>query len=952
VIQGNGSSKFSSCEEKAGFGVKYCVAPKTRLTTVPSLLLTLWHSILFQMGVQKASRQRIGAGALLFLVVGALAVALFARQTPWHDAVGQASYDWLHRLAGEKPLANSSVVIVYLDLASYKSRGLDPLKPWPRELHSQLLHRLTAEGARAVVFDIVFSGASANSTADEALASAIRENARVILASECEYDASHATSDWQVGARSHSITPPFQAFANGAASIGMAIQTVDDDYTVRRYIAGFSESEPTLTWAAAFWLRLPMTQQTEAMQRANKNWIRYYGPPLSIPHVSYNEALDPTGVPTNFFRDKIVFVGARPWVEQFHERQDEFRSPFRSWANKELFTPGVEVHATELLDLLQSDCLLRLEARSELGWLLVCAALFGGGLVWFRPLPATCIALLGVCSVPFVSSLAFSRGVWFPWLLISAVEIPAAWAGSILFNSIEWYVVRKRLEAAKRIADAKIREQAALIEKAHDAILVQGLDGSILYANPSAERLYGWSATELQSQGNASEIFLPDVEISKAAREAVSKQGEWNGEVRQQTRDGRIVTVANHWTLIRDEDGAPKAFLIIGIDVTEQKQLEAQLLRTQRMNMIGTIAGGMAHDLNNALAPILMGVQLLRRKAGDSETRNLLQLMEASTHRGADMVRQVLLFARGRSGGFERLELSPLIQELEKMVRETFPKNIAVDSFLPADLWPVEGNPTQLHQILLNLCVNARDAMPNGGKLSFAADHGQVSASEAATIPGARTGEFVSILVSDTGTGMPAEMRARIFEPFFTTKEEGRGTGIGLSTVMRLVKAHQGFLRVESEPGQGTTFEIFLPRGRDSKPFSKEAPLELAPGNGETILVADDEQAIRDLLATELTSSGYRVLSAANGAEAVALFREHANQVRLFITDGAMPVLDGCGAIAAMRNIKPDLPVILTSGNAEKNDTLRICVVNKPFSLEDILASIQQEMVNQRSAHS
>jgi len=920
---------------------------RERLETVPNLLPTRMSAL--QMSTEKAHRQRIRAGLLLFLVVAALSVVLSALRG---DVLRHASYDLLHRLAGEAPLADSPVVIVYLDLASYKSRDLDPLKPWPRELHAQLLHRLTVDGARAVVFDIVFSGASSNSAADGALASAIRENSRVILASECNYDARHATSDTQVRTRIHSVTPPFDMFARGAASVGMALQRVDEDYTVRRYIAGFPESEPTLTWATAKVLGLPLLRQPDAMQRANENWLRYYGSPLSIPHVSYSEALDPAGVPKDFFRDKMVFIGARPWAEQFHERKDEFRSPFHSWANKELFTPGVEVHATEMLNLLRGDFLHRLDAQSELLWLLLCAALFGGGLVWFRPVAATCIALGGAGLSLAVASAAFSRGILFPWLLISSVEIPAAWAGSVLFNSIEWYAARKRLEAAKRIADAKIREQAALIEKAHDAILVENLDGGILYANRSAERLYGWSATELQREGRASEIFSPDVETSKAARNAVSKHGEWNGELRQQTRDGRIVTVASRWTLIRDESGAPKALLIISTDITEQKQLEAQLLRTQRMNMIGTLAGGMAHDLNNALAPILMGVQLLRRKAGDSEARNLLQLMETSTHRGADMVRQVLLFARGRGGEFEKLEVGPLVQELEKMVRETFPKNITIDSFLPADLWPVLGNPTQLHQILLNLCVNARDAMPNGGKLSFVVDNVEVSADESAKIPGARAGEFVSVLVSDTGTGIPPEVRARIFEPFFTTKEEGQGTGIGLSTVMRLVKAHEGFLRVESESGEGTTFEIFLPRAREIQRLSQEAPAQLARGNGEMILVADDEQSIRELLATELTSSGYRVLSAANGAEAVALFREHANDVRLFITDGAMPVLDGQGAIAALRKLKPDLPVILTSGDAERNDTLKISVVSKPFSLEDILASIQQEMVSRGSTHS
>jgi CheY-like chemotaxis protein len=241
--------------------------------------------------------------------------------------------------------------------------------------------------------------------------------------------------------------------------------------------------------------------------------------------------------------------------------------------------------------------------------------------------------------------------------------------------------------------------------------------------------------------------------------------------------------------------------------------------------------------------------------------------------------------------------------------------------------------------------------MPNGGKLAFVADNVELRAEEAAAIPDGRAGQFVSILVSDTGTGMPPEVRAKIFEPFFTTKGEGKGTGIGLATVLRLVKSHHGFLRVESEPGQGTAFEIFLPRAAAVEPIIQQAPAPLSRGNGEMILVADDEQAIRELLTAELTSAGYRVLAAANGAEAVALFREHPSEVRLFITDGAMPVLNGHDVIAALRKISPDLPVILTSGDAEAAANSKISVVNKPFSLDDILASIQQ-ILNKQSSRS
>ena len=903
-----------------------------------------WNTLLFEMGIQKANRERVVVGILLFLVTACLGLGLLNRKTPWSDGLAQTSYDSLHYISGETSLQNSPVVIVYLDLPSYKLAGLDPLKPWPRALHAQLLRRLTEEHARAVVFDIVFSDKGPSADDDDALAKAIQENGHVLLSSELNSDASHATSDEQIRARLHEIIPPLAEFAHGAAAVGFAAQQIDDDYTLRRYLAGFSESEFSLTWAAAKSLHLPITETPEALRKSNQTWIRYYGMPLSIPHVSYSEALAPDGVPKDFFRDKIVFVGARPWIEQFHERQDEFRSPYHGWSRMELFMPGVEVHATEMLNLVRGDLLNRFDRRSESFCLLLFAALFGFGLVWFRPVPATFAALVGSVAFFGLSLFGFSKSTFFPWLLVSAVEIPAAWTGSVLFNSIEWYRARRHFEAAKRITAAKIREQAALIEKAHDAILVQSLEGRILYANPSAERLYGWSSDELQRGGAMNKLFLPSADDVANARASVLQTTEWNGELHQQTRSGQTVIVASRWTLIRDDSGKPSALLMISSDITEKKQLEAQFLRTQRMNTIGTLAGGMAHDLNNALAPILMGVQLLRRKDNDLESRNLLQLMETSTYRGADMVRQVLLFARGHEGEFERLELQPLFKELEKMVRETFPKDIKVDSFLPKDLWSVQGNPTQIHQILLNLCVNARDAMLKGGQLSFAADNVALTADEASVIPEGRAGEFVSLLVSDTGTGMPPEIRARIFDAFFTTKGEGRGTGIGLSTVLRLVKAHHGFLRVESEPGQGTAFEIFLPRATNASPSTQKLPVAAARGNGETILIAEDEQAIRELLATELSTAGYRVLSAADGAEALALLSEHRDDIKLFITDGAMPVLDGLSAIVILRKTHPTLPVILTSGEVENLNDPRTAVVHKPFSLEDILASIQQNI--------
>ena len=896
-----------------------------------------------QMAFPLATRPRRFAALLLAAGVALLGLAL-------KDNFLSASYDSLHSLAAlhQKPFEDPRVVIVYLDLASFLQAHQDPAGRWPRSLHAQLLQRLTAAGARAVVFDILFDTPGEIPSADAALAEALRQNGRVILAAEHNNKNSHETAGDQPWTRATMLRLPAEPFALAAAGWGVASLWVDDDFVVRRHLPALgADRTPSLSLATARFLGVT----NESSERGL--WLRYYGPALTLPHVSYSEALEPDALPAGFFRDKIVFIGARP-VEGFMDaRRDEFRSPFHAWRHKEFFMPGVETHATQLLNLLRSDALHRASAAGENLILLAVALLFGGGLLWLRPLPATLVALAGMALTPAIALAGFAEGVWFPWLIVSAVQIPAALFGSWLYQFQDWFFTRRKLEAAQRIADAKIREQAALLDKAHDAILVRDLAGRITYANPSAERLYGWTLAELQRENGHSENFSADPTGTTKARATALADGEWNGELRQQTKSGQLVIVASRWTLIRDEAGQPRELLLINSDITEQKNLEQQFLRTQRMNTIGTLAGGMAHDLNNALAPILMGTQLLRRKAVDEDSRSLLGMMETSTHRGADMVRQVLLFARGRGGDFERLELGALLKELEKLIRETFPKNITVEAFVPGDLWPVRGNPTQLHQILLNLCVNARDAMPDGGKLSLVADNVELTAGELAQFsanspdPGPQTpdAKFVSLIVSDTGGGMSPEVRAKLFEPFFSTKGEGHGTGIGLSTVLRLVKSHGGFVRVESEPGQGSSFEVFLPRATEYAAIVTAAPLaELPRGHGETLLVAEDEKAIRELIVSELTAFGYRVLAAANGAEAVALFHQHADAVRLFITDQSMPGMDGTQAMAELRRLRPELPVILTGGEATADSTTGVMLVSKPFPLEELLTAIQRSL--------
>lgn len=897
------------------------------------------------------------------LTLGAFVALLgFALARPgWRlgDLFQHQSYDSLHTLATPDQAfpatAGQSVAIVYLDLNSFLTEHVDALQPWPRELHARLVRRLTAAGARAIVFDIVFGGPGPDPAADRAFAEAIRESGRVILAGEASAAAGSMTEADQPSLRLIGVEAPVEQLATNAAAWGAANHVVEDDFVIRRNFAGFtSQRLPSLAWATAEWLGVPGTTAPGATAEGNRRWLRYYGPALSLPHLSYSQALGEDGSDPGFFRDKVVFVGARPMTGLFHQRQDEFRSPFHSWRNRHQFHPGVEIHATSLLNLMENASLRRTPVGVEAALVSAVAVLFGAGLLWLRPLPATAAALLGCgCSLGFAIA-GFRQGTWFPWLVPALAQIPAALFGSWLFQFGDWYTTRRRLEAARIADEARIREQAALIDKATDAISVRDLEGRFVYANPAAALLHALKGTGAMPATPAPALTTP--ESLRTARKAALQKGEWQGEVRLHRSDGRELVLESRWTLIRDITGQPASLLVIDTDVTERRQLEAEAHRLQRTEAIGSLASGMAHDLNNALAPVLMGTQLLRREAATDEARRILQLMESSTRRGADMVRQVVLFARGRPGEAERLDLRVLVSDMERLARDTFPKSIAVATHLASDLWPVRGNPTEIHQVLLNLCVNARDAMPAGGTLDLVLDNVQVDEATAQNQPGARPGDFVSLLVSDSGTGIPAEVLPRIFEPFFTTKPTGAGTGLGLSTTARIIRAHGGFLQVSSPPGEGTTFEVFLPRwtsADDTPTHETEEPLPM--GQGQRVLIADDDQAVRELLRRALEDHGYTVHAASTGNEAIEAFRASGTRFDLVLCDCDMPGLSGPRTLAALRELAPNVPCLLMTGQGEgpepgatSPDNATPSHLPKPFPLPLLLRRVHEAITRAR----
>jgi signal transduction histidine kinase/CheY-like chemotaxis protein len=449
---------------------------------------------------------------------------------------------------------------------------------------------------------------------------------------------------------------------------------------------------------------------------------------------------------------------------------------------------------------------------------------------------------------------------------------------------------------------------------------------------------------------NATELLFKDRSRQfDAARQAIIQNGEWKGEMHQVRRDGNEIIVESRWTLVRDEQGKPKSILVINTDVTEKKRMESQFLRAQRMESIGTLAGGIAHDLNNVLSPIVMAIDMLQLRVTDENSKKWFEVLRANADRGASMVRQVLSFARGVEG--ERVALQPkhLIKEIVKILRETLPKSIEINFQVPNDLWIISADATQMHQVMMNLCVNARDAMPEGGSISIKAGNVFLDENYARMHLEAKAGRFVVITVTDTGPGMMPEVQSRIFEPFFTTKEMTKGTGLGLSTALTIVKSHGGFINVYSELHKGSQFSVYLPALETPGTVdSAAAQTDLPLGHGELILVVDDEESIREITRGTLETFGYNVLTASDGTEALALYADKKNEIAVVLTDMVMPFMDGPATIRALQRMNPQVRIIAASGlgtglHAGEGTLEGVSVfLNKPYTAEKLLKTLAE----------
>jgi two-component system, cell cycle sensor histidine kinase and response regulator CckA len=481
-------------------------------------------------------------------------------------------------------------------------------------------------------------------------------------------------------------------------------------------------------------------------------------------------------------------------------------------------------------------------------------------------------------------------------------------------------------------------------------IFAKDWGGKFLLANKALADMYGTTARELEgktdadfnpSQEEVQKFLKDDRDVMSSGRlKLVAEEGLTNAKT------GEVRWFQTLKVPLPVEEGRLPAILGVSTDITERKKVEAQYLRTQRIESIGTLAGGIAHDLNNVLGPILMAIPMLRREVKAPQMLEFLGIMEASVKRGTDMVRQVLAFSRGVKGEKIGLDAGSLIREMEKILAGTFPKSIRIKIKLQ-DLWPLVGDATQIHQVLLNLCVNARDAMPEGGTITIEAEKAEWGEDSPRPHPDAFPGRYIVIKVSDTGTGIPPEIMDRIFDPFFTTKDPGKGTGIGLSTVAGIVKNHGGFMNVYSEVGQGTRFSLYFPAagaagGEDRGSSAGDFPA----GRGELILVVDDEASFREITKVTLQTYGYHVITAGDGAEAVSLYAGNKEAVRAIIVDTDMPVMDGPQTIHALLKIDPSARIVVSSGlkpehvPVRRQDFTALAFLSKPYTTETLLKTV------------
>jgi two-component system, cell cycle sensor histidine kinase and response regulator CckA len=513
-----------------------------------------------------------------------------------------------------------------------------------------------------------------------------------------------------------------------------------------------------------------------------------------------------------------------------------------------------------------------------------------------------------------------------------------------LIPAIEDALKQGDMEKAKRAAEKKMAEQAALLGKAREAICAIDPDRRITYWNASAERLYGCKADAVIGRDLRRVLYRADSTAVDEAYAAVLASGEWRGELQPRNSRDESLLVESFWSLVTDDQGLATSILIVEADISEKKRIEAQLMQTQRLETLGLLAGGIAHDLNNVLSPIINSIEFLNEIVTQPKDRELIESLEMSANHGADLVRQLMAFARGTVEQVAPVPPGSLIAGACRLVRHTMPASITVSTSVSDDLPVVHADSTQLRQVLLNLCINARDAMPGGGTIEISADQVSVPAGSRTVQGEVKAGSYVRITVADTGIGIPPGIVGKLFEPFFTTKKPGKGTGLGLANVAGIVKAHGGFIDLESTPGEGTRFFVHLPVGLPaSTDVLHPAPVVDIRKGAEEILVIEDDDAIRRILQLVLGASGYAVTVVQDGPQGLSLLRANPGRFPLVITDLNMPGISGLDLIRELRSSALSTKIIVQSGLPDAvQDSEGVEVLSKPISAERLLQTVRR----------
>jgi PAS domain S-box-containing protein len=514
----------------------------------------------------------------------------------------------------------------------------------------------------------------------------------------------------------------------------------------------------------------------------------------------------------------------------------------------------------------------------------------------------------------------------------------------------------------ERAAEQQRRLQQSLLEVASRVGRLGAwsfsIDSRELYLSDELHAILGVDANQARNRETLFGAFAPEYQprVQGAVRACSTEGRPFDMEARLTTVQG-----TGRWVRVIGEavrEGGGRIVAIRGAlqDITDRKFLEQQSLRSQRLESIGTLAGGIAHDLNNVLTPIAMGVGLLKAGERDHNRLQLLGIIESSAARAASMVQQVLSFARGAEGQRTRVSPAHLIAEMTPLLRDTLPKQIQLDVDAGHDVWPIEVDPTQIHQVLLNLCVNSRDAMPRGGMLRIEIRNVVLDVDAAHASGVVAAGDYVRITVEDTGEGIAADVIDKIFDPFFTTKPTGRGTGLGLSTSLGIVQSHGGHIDVTSTKGLGSRFDVLIPAARQSgQPAPAPAHEQRAPSGRGTVLLVDDEVPVRLMAREVLERSGYHVLEAAGGEEALSIYRAQQPAIAVVVTDIMMPGMDGADLVRAIRGLSENVPIIGMSGVAgsERQSAAERWglsgFLQKPYPL-DALRDIVHRAVNANGA--